>query len=576
LLDAPAKGTATRSASHDTHNLVRRPDGFKRRFGDRIGRRGAVAAALAATMALSACAAPDDVLYGDVGYVTGFFGGIAADEPTAVLVGRDILTSGGSAADAAVAMSFAMSVTYPSAISLGGGGACIVHDSALGLTEVIDFVPPAGTGAGGDRPSAVPTLTRGMAALHARYGRFSWASLVSPAERFARLGHRVSRALASELARAATPLYNEPSATAVFAPEGRLLGEGQILEQADLASILGQIRANGAGAFYTGQLARRIVAGVQEAGGSLTFEELTAYRPTWKAPLIVPYGDGDEAHFTPPPAVGGTMAAIAFRMLAEDDRYASADPAERPHMLAEVMKRAAADRKDWLAQGFTTATPLEQVTDPDRVRGLMAGYDPNRATPGAQLDPRGRQLIEVIAGTGFVAVDQTGMAVSCTLSLYNPFGTGRVAGDTGMLLAAAPGLRGRNPLGLGPVMAINGNNLRFKFALAAGGGPLAQATTARILADTLLARVPLDEAIAAPRQLAVDVPDTVLVEEEGGDELAAALAAKGHPVSRLGWTGTASAVHCPLGLDSDSNEALCRVVNDPRGFGLSTFSEGGS
>lgn len=575
MFDAPAKGTAAGSASRDSHNVVRRGTGFKRRVSKRVGARRATAAALAAMMTLSACATPDDVLYGDVGYISGFFGGVAADEPTAVLIGRDVLTSGGSAADAAVAMSFAMSVTYPSAISLGGGGVCMVHDTRFGLTEVIDFVPPAGSGAGGDRPSAVPTLPRGMAALHARYGTFTWQALVSPAERLARLGHRVSRALAAELTRAATPLYNEPSATAVFAPEGRLLGEGQFLTQPDLASVLGQIRANGAGAFYTGQLARRIVAGVEEAGGTLTFEELSAYRPSWKTPMIVPHGD-DEVYFTPPPAVGGTMTSLAFRMLVENDRYETADATTRPHLLAEAMKRAAADRKGWLAEGFTTSVPLGDVSDPDRVAGLMSTYDPNRATPGSRLDPQGRQLIEVIAGTGFTVVDQTGMAVSCTLSLYNPFGTGRIAGDTGILLAAAPGLRGRNPLGLGPVMAINGNNLNFKLAVASGGGPLAQAATLQLLAETLLARTGLDDAMVAPRVLAVDVPDTVLVEQEGGDGLAAALSAKGHPVSRFDWNGKVSAVHCPLGLNENLQQTLCRVVHDPRGFGLSTFSEGDS
>lgn len=554
---------------------MRRIGAFKWPFsGSRI--RGRMIGCSLALALVAGCADGSDVRYCDVGYVEGFFGGVAVDEPQAALVGRDILTSGGSAADAATAIGFALAVTYPSAISLGGGGACLVHDSTLGLTEALDFVPPAGSGDAGDRPSAIPTLARGLAALHARYGRFPWRTLVSPSERLARLGQRVSRAFATELVRAADPLYGEPTARAVFAPDGQLVGEGDQLSQPDLAGVLGQIRARGAGALYNGPLARRLVAGVEAAGGSLTFEELNAYTPNWRTSILVPYGD-DEVHFTPPPAAAGPMLAIAWQLLVADDRYADATPEERAHLLAEVMKIAAADRKNWLASGFGTNRPLEEVLDPARVAGLFDGYDPARARPGRDLDPEGRQIIEVISGTGFVTADPEGMVVACNLTNYNPFGTGRIAGDTGILLAAAAGLRGRNPLSVGPVMAINSNTLQFRFAAAAGGGPLGPASTLRVMSETLLARRPLGEAMDNPRLLAVDTPDTVLVETGRGDALAQTLEARGHPVSRFDWRATANAVHCPQGLGgSDRSDRSCQVLTDPRGAGLGAFSETGS
>ncbi|MBO6836462.1 MAG: gamma-glutamyltransferase [Alphaproteobacteria bacterium] len=572
MFDAPTVKNMTAAAARQAFNVVRAGARFKPAF--KTLRVGVV---LSGALALSACGgSSDEVQYGDVGYIQGFYGGLAVDEPIAALIGRDILTSGGSAADAAAAISFALSVTYPSAVSIGGGGVCLVNDSRLGLSEVVDFIPPAGSGVQGSRPSAIPTLPRGMAALHARYGRLPWRSVVSPAERLARLGFQVSRAFANELARAADPLYREPSVRAVFAPTGRLLGEGQKLVQPDLAGTLGQIRAGGAGVVYSGRLARRIVEGVQEAGGTLTYAELNAYTPELRLPIIVPFGD-DEMHFAPPPAAAGPMLANMWRLLLEDDLYADASAQERPHILAEVMKRAGADRKNWIAPGFTTSIPLEDVVSAQRVRSLMSGYDPNRATPGRELDPQARQLVEVISGTGFVVLDSSGMSVACNLSLYNPFGTGRIAGDTGILLAAAPGLRGRNPLGLGPAIAVNSNTLRFKFAVASGGGPLAPAGMIQTMADTLLANEKLDQVIAKPRLLAVDSPDTVLVETEGGDELAAVLQSKGHPVSRLTWQGRVNAVHCPLGIRPDrTREAVCGVVHDPRGNGLSPYSDGGS
>lgn len=567
MFDAPAKRSMAAPATPFASNLVCSRSRFKWRLPK------TVAAILASALVLQGCTGTTDVEYGVAGYVRGFFGGVVAEEPNAALIGRDILTAGGNAADAAVAISFALSVSYPSAISLGGGGVCIVHDGAIGVTEVIDFIPPAGTGAGGDRPSAIPTLARGMAALHARYGQFPWSGVVSPAERMARLGHRVSRALAVEMSRAAEPLYGEAAARAIFAPSGRLVGEGDMLSQPELGAVLGQIRAGGAGAFYNGATARRIVEGVQQAGGTLTVEDLRNYSPTWRLPLIVPFGD-DELNLAPPPAAAGPMLGVMWRMLIDDDRYADAEPDERAHLLAEVMKRAAADRKSWLGEGYSSTLPIEDVLDPDRVAGLMANYSPTRATPGAELDPKGRQLAEVISGTGFVAVDRNGMAVVCDLTLYNPFGTGRVAPGTGILLAAAPGLRGRNPLSLSPAMVINTGTLTFRFGLAGGGGPLSPASKVQIMADTLLAGKPLDTALSEPRFLAVDVPDAVLVEKNGGEDLAASLTARGHPVSRLAWPGLSSAIHCPNGVTgSSSRSALCRVVHDERGFGLSSFSD---
>lgn len=522
-------------------------------------------------MLMAACTSENELERGTIGFVDGFFGGVAAAEPTAALVGRDILTAGGNAVDAAVGVTLALSVTYPSAVSLGGGGTCLVHDTVIGITEALDFIPPAGTGQG-TRPSAIPTLARGMAALHSRYGEFQWGELVSPAERLARLGHRVSRAFARDVLLAAEPLYSEPSVRTVFSgPNGRLVSEGDLLVQPDLAAILGQIRVNGAGALYNGRLARAFVDSVQQVGGTLTMDELTGYTPNWRSSILVPYGD-DEMHFAPPPAAAGPVQANIWLLLTAGDRYAEADEAERAHLLAEVTKRTSADRKDWLSDGFMTGPDLENVIDPDRVASLMDDFDPEGATSGAEIDPQRRESIEVISGTGFVVTDSQGMTVACSLSLFNPFGAGRVAPGTGILLAAAPGQRGRNPLGLGPIISINSINLTTRFAVASGGGPLAIPGSIQIAADTLLGGMSLADAMKAPRQFAVETPDTVLVEDDGGDALAAHLSARNHPVERLSWRGQVSAIHCPLGLGEASEDRICEVVQDPRGSGLAAFS----
>ena len=133
---------------------------------------------------------------GTPGHVSGFLGGVVADEPRAALVAREVLSRGGNAADAAVALGFALAVTLPSRAGLGGGGACLAYSPAAnsvngGVPEAI-AVHAAGARArrGGRRtgPAAVPMLARGLFALHARYGRRPFETLIAPAEQMARFG----------------------------------------------------------------------------------------------------------------------------------------------------------------------------------------------------------------------------------------------------------------------------------------------------------------------------------------------------------------------------------------------------
>ncbi|MCH7833126.1 MAG: gamma-glutamyltransferase [Proteobacteria bacterium] len=220
----------------------------------------------------------DEGKRGTIGFVIGFLGGVATDEPRATLVGRDILSSGGTAADAAVAVSMALSVTLPSSASLGGGGVCVVHDSKSNTTESLDFrsAVPKNIPATATLPTAVPGLIRGMAVLYSKYGRLAWANLVSPAETLARFGNQVSRAFAQDLKQIPPALLADPEIRKIFSPGkgGRLIQEGDFLTQLDLSSVLGRLRARGAGDFYTGLLGRQLVAAVAQAGGSLTLDDL--------------------------------------------------------------------------------------------------------------------------------------------------------------------------------------------------------------------------------------------------------------------------------------------------------------
>lgn len=212
--------------------------------------------------------------------VEGFFGGISADEPRAAIAGRDVLIAGGSAVDAVVAMGFTLAVTLPSSAGLGGGGACVTFDGRTVTPTHFDF--PATT-AGGSR-IAIPALVRGLALVHARYGRIAWSQLLGPAESAARFGTPVSRALAHDLALAPAELTRDSATARIFAPNGTLIREGDLLVQLDLATILGQLRQRGAGEFYLGTMPRMIA---EASEGTLPLEALRGYLPQVTAPPVI-------------------------------------------------------------------------------------------------------------------------------------------------------------------------------------------------------------------------------------------------------------------------------------------------
>jgi gamma-glutamyltranspeptidase / glutathione hydrolase len=211
---------------------------------------------------------------------------IVADEPQAVLIARDILYSGGSAADAAAALGFGLSVTLQSSAGLGGGGICLVYDSKTTRTEILDFKPQPAIGRqiSARWQVSVPTLARGLFALHAKYGRLSWQQIVMPAENLVRFDNKVSRALARHLSRAPAALTNDPKTLDLFLSSNRtVVMEGDLLQQFELAATFGRIRARTPGDLYVGALAIALDRSAEVSGTSLSASDLRKYIPIWKS-----------------------------------------------------------------------------------------------------------------------------------------------------------------------------------------------------------------------------------------------------------------------------------------------------
>ena len=490
------------------------------------------------------------------GVPAGFIGGVVADEPRAALIGRDILSAGGGAADAAIAAAFAMSVTLPLRAGLGGGGLCLAYDPRLNRAEALDFVAraPAAPSA-----AAVPAMVRGLSVLYGRQGKLRWEQLIAPAEGLARFGMPVSRALSGDLEAAGRTLAGDPAARRIFVrPDGAPRAEGDLLIQEDLSTVLAAVRSRGAGDLFQGQAADQFVAAAMSVGAGITAEDLRSVAVTPRASLLVRHDD-IAVHFAPPPAIAGVSQAQLFAMLAPRWRRTSAE--ERPHLLAEGDLRAAWDRSRWLAADMSTTVPIGDLVGPQRIGELIGSYRAG-ARSGNLTPPPPRQFNPATAGV--VAVDREGGGVACTFTMNEPFGLGRVAPGTGIVLAAAPDGATRGPQMLTPVLAAMARGGRIVFASTASGGWPGASAQVQVALRTVVERRPLEEAMDFARLYS---PGTEQVQvEEAIQGPLPGLAARGYSQSVVTNLGQVNAIYCPDGLFE--NAEGCQFRADRRGAGF--------
>lgn len=492
---------------------------------------------LSAALVLGGCAGKsDESRRGTAGFVRGFVGGVVADEPRAALVGRDVLSAGGSAVDAAVATYFTLAVTLPSVATLGGGGVCLVHDPAKNTTEMLDFAAPASASVAGRGPRvAVPANARGFFILHSRYGRLKWAQILAPSANAARFGVRVSRALAADLTASSGAIMAEPSLRRVFGRRDGTgpLAEGEQLLQIDLAAMLERIRGQGPGYLHIGAGAAEVAQGYQAAGLSLTREDLRDMNPAWRRPISMPIEIGGMrllAHFAAPPASGGAVTAkIVAQALAEGGRHARADAAERTALIAEAAGQAENER---------------------------------RPTPSPS---------DGSAATTIVAADSEGMAVACALTPNAPFGAGRMAPGTGIIAATAPDASGRGPAALTAALVHDRRRNDVVFVGAASGGAAAGSALAQVMAELGVNGRLMEDALAAPRVYRGGPAAAVYHENYLSDAVRQTLAARGLRPSATPTLGNVGALYCPGGLLGAPTQCVLRA--DARGFGLAVGAD---
>ncbi|HYM30623.1 MAG TPA: gamma-glutamyltransferase [Candidatus Cybelea sp.] len=464
------------------------------------------------------------IQFNEVGDLKGFAGGVTSDEPQATLIGRGILSKGGTAADAAAATYMALAVTYPGAASLGGGGACVVYDRVTNKGYALEFLPKS---AGRPGAVAVPGNVRGMAALQARFGKLRWTQIVSPAESLAAIGHSMSRATARELAAAGPELLGDAGLATVFrSGAGEPLREGERIRQPMLGDVMSRLRVSDGTDLYTGSFAERFVRDAAAAGGTITVEDMRAYAAVWSDPQSFEY---DNIKMLMPPSVG---AAAILRRLWET--------------------------------GVRGPGILDTRGTYDRAR-LAAALD--KAYAGANTGaPAGST-----AATGFAAIDQYGNGVACAVSMLRPFGLRKLGQQSGILMAPDPSSAPDEMAAFTPIVGAN-TNVKQVFVAAAGtGGAPAAAALAQVLAGGLVERHQIGTVEAAGRYFRTKTADPMLIENALDPKASDALAKLGIATRASGpFLGRVNAIVCTEGLPRSPD--TCGFASDPRGFGL---AEGG-
>jgi gamma-glutamyltranspeptidase/glutathione hydrolase len=398
--------------------------------------------------------------------VHGRLGVVATESPAASLAGRAVLERGGNAADAAAATVFAIGVARPQSCGIGGGGFA-VYRGADGRIDSLDFRETAPTaftadalaGPGlhkdftGHLTVGVPGTVAGMDALLARYGTWPLARAIGPGRRLAARGVTVLPSLSAAMDTNAKRLALFPAAAAQYLADGRAYPPGSTLRQPDLARSLAMIQREGPRAFYSGQIARAVIADMATASSRpgdaarMALDDFGRYRAVWRRPLVGSYR-GRGIVTVPPPSSGGTTLLELLNILSGYDLAGLGEgSADELHLVAEAEKLAWADRGKYVADPDFVPVPTagliapaygaqrRALIDPARAQSYTAG-DPNGVTPRARArSANGSGDANPSGTTTHVSVvDREGNAVAVTCTIEQEFGSAVVAPGTGFLL----------------------------------------------------------------------------------------------------------------------------------------------
>jgi gamma-glutamyltranspeptidase/glutathione hydrolase len=495
--------------------------------------------------------------------------------PLASSIGARVLREGGNAVDAAVATGLALTVTYPQAGNIGGGGFLMLHTPS-GEVHFLDYretapakVKPedllsedgrlSNRSVLGGMSVGVPGTVAGFAAALEKFGSMAWDRIVAMVIPLAESGVWLTTRQATCLDLYRESLSHFESTRRYFTSNGVAPAPGTLFVQSDLAATLRELAEQGPRAFYEGSIARKIAKEIAEDEGVLDLDDLAGYQPKWRQPLHRKFLDWHV--FTPSlPSAGALVVQLTLGLLESQG--------------IREMPRDSVERHDLLARAFRVAFGFEHrmsgdpdFLDPARVEQCYGEAESDKLREDlallesrlpAQESLRGTPTRTRSNTTHFCVIDKQGMAVSNTYSLNTMFGSKLAVGGAGFLLnnglddfriaANVPNwydlLQGdRNQLrpGYRPVSSMTPTIVvsrgKVEIVLGGSGGPRIPTAVVQTLLGVLSDRTTLGDAMRAPRVHHQLFPDETAIEMNVPERIATGLAAKGHNVVRVPQLG---------------------------------------
>ena len=535
---------------------------------------------------------------------------VCSAHPLASQAGIAMLQQGGNAMDAAIATAAALNVVEPLMSGIGGDGFIMVYQRESDRLEVCNgtgAAPYAADPAGfqskgipmqGVLSASTPGLLDAWLSAHEKYGSLPLSQALASAIDLAENGFPVSHVLAQAIADEPS-LGRFPTSRAIFTRDGRPLQAGEALYQEDLARTFQAIVAGGRDVFYGGDVGRALVNFIQEQGGLMTLQDLEDCRAQWQEPIHTGYR-GCTVYEAPPNSSGHVLLQELGLVEQFDLQSLGCNTAESIHLMVEAKKLAFADREAYVADPRFVDVPIQGLVSKEYARERAKLIDPLRAaTQVAAGNPWGHQSRrrDVPAAvrqeedtTCFVVVDRWGNAVCQLQSLQSAWGSGVVAGDTGILLNnrmtywhldpghvdfLQPGKRVRHTMN--PVMVFrdgetaNGHPRQLSLACGTPGADTQVQTNLQVITHVLDFGMTVAEAVEAPRwrnthgstesTIPHEDDDLLYLEERFDGQVRAALAGKGHRLEILGpWEASG----CEVMIQVDPATGALSGSADPR------------
>ncbi len=374
---------------------------------------------------------------------------VASAHSTATAAGINILEHGGNAFDAAVAVSATLAVVEPYSSGMGGGGFWLLHRELDKRDIMIDGRERAplkahrtmyqdtkgevieGLSVDGPLAAGIPGEAAALVHIAAQYGRLPLKVTLAPAIRAAHEGFAVTEHYRQVAKFRLEVLRKSPAAAAIFLYRNDVPPVGYIIKQPDLAHTLEQFALKGRTGFYSGEVAKKLIAGINAAGGIWSEKDLQTYQIKERTPTRFSYA-GYTITSASPPSSGGVVLTESLNTLSQLP-YTQADSLHRIHYVVESIRRAYRDRAEYLGDPDFVAIPLKHLTSMAYAKELAQSIEPDKATPSEFLNavapaPSGNHT------THFSILDKEGNRVAATLSVNYPFGSGFVPPGTGVLL----------------------------------------------------------------------------------------------------------------------------------------------